>query len=514
MTVPLPILDTTEVARTARAPLKHLARLIFKRKAIILCFLGGTVCTVALVVLFFTKLKYEATAQILLHMGREHVSDVTLQTTGAVRPTVSFDAVEQTTLTGQILRGRLLVERVVQTIGATRIYGDLKRSRKGSLARLIESKPRTQEEMLEIAVLRVQDNLHTAQVGSTPMLDVIFSHEDPNMAAKVVNTLVNLYLDRHLGIHTDPKLSKFFEQQFEALKQQRSRGQRNLDEFKSRHAVSGSFEEERQLLLAQRIALETALNEAESQRAGTEKRIEFFRGRSVGGSPAVNSRNDARITAAQEKLADMEIRELEYSMNYTEKNPSLWDLRNKIRSVRQHLVTLEGGQARSATRFRDAASFQNMQEKLLAEEADFKVSSAKQASLSERLREVQHGMANLDRIEDEYKDLEQRVKLALEGYRLYSTKYEESRISQAMDREKIASLKVIELARPPVTPLPPRRFLKLGLALLFGVVGGIGLAATIELRQGSFETVEDVEGTLQIPVLASIPDYRLLQSVR
>lgn len=201
-------------------------------------------------------------------------------------------------------------------------------------------------------------------------------------------------------------------------------------------------------------------------------------------------------------------------MNYTEKNPSLRDLRNKIRSVRQHLATLEGGQARSATRFRDAASFQNMQEKLLAEEADYKVSSAKQASLSERLRKVQHGMATLDRIEDEYKDLEQRVKLALEGYRLYSTKYEESRISQAMDREKIASLKVIELARPPVTPLPPRRFLKLALALLFGVVGGIGLAAIIELRQGSFETVEDVESTLQIPVLASIPDYRLLQSVR
>jgi len=52
------------------------------------------------------------------------------------------------------------------------------------------------------------------------------------------------------------------------------------------------------------------------------------------------------------------------------------------------------------------------------------------------------------------------------NYRLYLTKFEESRISNAMDTEKIANVSLIEPARPPLEPVSPKVMLNMVLALM------------------------------------------------
>ena len=93
-----------------------------------------------------------------------------------------------------------------------------------------------------------------------------------------------------------------------------------------------------------------------------------------------------------------------------------------------------------------------------------------------------------------------------ENYRLYLTKYEESRISDAMDSEKIASVSLIQPARPPLDPVSPRKMLNIALAILLGAFGGLGLAFFLEYLDDKIEKVEDVEEALGMPVLASLPE--------
>jgi capsular polysaccharide biosynthesis protein len=88
---------------------------------------------------------------------------------------------------------------------------------------------------------------------------------------------------------------------------------------------------------------------------------------------------------------------------------------------------------------------------------------------------------------------------------LYLSKFEESRISNAMDSEKMANLSVIQPAYPPSKPVAPRKRLNMLIALLLGGFGGLGLAFFMEYLDESLENPDDVEKHLQLPVLASIP---------
>ena len=94
------------------------------------------------------------------------------------------------------------------------------------------------------------------------------------------------------------------------------------------------------------------------------------------------------------------------------------------------------------------------------------------------------------------------------NYRLYLTKFEESRISNAMDTEKIANVSLIEPARPPLKPVGPKVMLNMVLALFLGAFGGLGLAFFMEYLDDSLEQTEDVEAYLEVPVLTSIPEMK------
>jgi capsular polysaccharide biosynthesis protein len=67
-----------------------------------------------------------------------------------------------------------------------------------------------------------------------------------------------------------------------------------------------------------------------------------------------------------------------------------------------------------------------------------------------------------------------------------------------MDAEKIASVRVVEQARLPSRPLDTRRCLKIMLSI-------IGLTFAPQFLPVSLATTADVERTLKLPVLASIP---------
>jgi capsular polysaccharide biosynthesis protein len=104
--------------------------------------------------------------------------------------------------------------------------------------------------------------------------------------------------------------------------------------------------------------------------------------------------------------------------------------------------------------------------------------------------------------------LQNQVDVDGQNYQLYLSKIEESRISDAMDREKIASVSLIEPARVPFKPVSPKVLLNMVLAIFLGGFGALGLAFFLEYLNDTLERAEDVENVLQLPVLGSIPELK------
>ncbi len=65
--------------------------------------------------------------------------------------------------------------------------------------------------------------------------------------------------------------------------------------------------------------------------------------------------------------------------------------------------------------------------------------------------------------------------------------------------------RIWENAEPAAGPSKPRVMLNMGLAVVVGLIFGVGLAFFLEYLDTSVKTLEDVEGYLKVPVLAVVP---------
>ena len=491
---------------TTSTSLRDFLHVVFKRKTHILLFFIVTVCTVAIGSLL-VKPTYEATSQILVKMGRENLY---VPASGSATPVVSFNREEQINSEIEILKSRFLAEKVVESLGPTVIYKALSENSQGLLSRLFP-KAHARQSPVEKAILKLQKTLKVEGVRKSDVIRISLKHKDPQMAANVVNTLVKFYLDHHLNVHKNPQSYEFFQEQSQILKDQLNGAEGKLEAFKKRHAVS-SLDEERTLLLRQEADLRAALNQTLSQEAETENRIRQLRQQLAATSKTIPldeeiDHNPLAINTLEAKLVELELKEQALLSKYTEQSRLVRNVRDEIRMVRKKLAEQETkryGKTRSGVNI----TYQRLEEDLLRNEAELKAIRAKKKTQGAQLAAYQKKLEKLNRIEVELNQLKQQVDVDRQNYRLYLSKFEESRISDAMDTEKIANVNVIEPAQSPLKPVSPKILLNMMLAIFLGGFGGFGLAFFSEYLDDSLEKTEDVENYLEVPVLASIPELK------
>ena len=98
--------------------LRDILHILFKRKLVIAAFMLGTVVSAGVILKSYSPRMYEATTQILLSPGREHMLDLTTSSATAVPPRLSFDLDEHTARTIEMLTSKYLSEQLVETLGA------------------------------------------------------------------------------------------------------------------------------------------------------------------------------------------------------------------------------------------------------------------------------------------------------------------------------------------------------------------------------------------------------------
>jgi polysaccharide chain length determinant protein (PEP-CTERM system associated) len=478
-----------------QSSLRDFLHVLFKHKVQIILFFLATVCTVT-VGTFMMKPTYEATSQVLVKIGREnlYVPDVP---TGGSNPVLRVDPEEQINSEIEILKSRSLAEEVVKKLGPTSIYRGL--SEGGDLS------------PTDAAVLRFQKDLTVEGVKKSNVIQVSYKNKDRETAASVVNALVTLYLGRHLDVYKNPKSYSFFEEQSRLLKDRLAKAEGVLKAFKEKHDVS-SLQEQRSLLLKEDSALRTALNQTGSRISETEHRVGELR-RQLSSIPRTIPQgeevdhNPLLISTLQARLVELQLKEKDLLTKYTDQSRLVGNVKEEIAMVRAKLDEQEKkryGKSSSGVN----VTYQRLEEELFKNEAEFKALAAKQKTESAQLAGYQSQLENLNQFEVQLDQLQREVDVDRQNYRLYLTKFEESRISNAMDTERIANVSLIEAASPPLKPVSPKKLLNLVLGVFLGAFGGLGLAFFTEYLDDSIEKPEHAESALGIPVLASVPQFK------
>ncbi len=443
---------------------KDLLHLIFKRKTQVLLVFGATVCIVAIASFMITP-TYEATAQILVKVGRQNVFVPAAGNGGPI-----IERGNQIIAEMEILKSRFLAEKVVESLGPAVIYKDL-----DAMA-------------LAKAAGRFRRSLTAEGIKDSNVINISFKHTNPRLAATVLNTLVDLYLERHLEVHKRHDPQRFFEKQYLLLRDQTELAEEKLQAFRNQHNLT-ALEEEQSLLLSQEAKLYTEWHHTLSQIAEIESRILELRSY-LTGSPETIPMDDRTMGQLEERLVELELQEHELLTKYSDQSRLVQRLRDEIQIVRRKLAENR---------------LEIMQREILRNKVDLQALKGKEETQRAQLASVQKRHGELNRLVLEFDRLRQAVEVLRENYRLYLTKFEEARISDAMDKEKIASVRLIQPANIPGKPVSPNIRLNMVLAIFLGGSGALGLAYFSEHLADSLEKDEDVENLLHLPVLASIP---------
>ena len=184
---------------------------------------------------------YQASSTVMVKFGREYVYRPEI---GDQRPMIMVTPEEVLNSEVEILTSGDLIDSVIAAITPAKLYPPrLGVASQGDAVRR-----------------RFQSALSVDAVKRSTVLQISFSHEDPELAARAVNLLVDGYKEKHLQVFREQNTA-FLETQLRAYENSLKDAQRALESFRQEHGVF-SYEEQANQLLAARTTQEAAYRDA------------------------------------------------------------------------------------------------------------------------------------------------------------------------------------------------------------------------------------------------------------
>jgi len=127
------------------------------------------------------------------------------------------------------------------------------------------------------------------------------------------------------------------------------------------------------------------------------------------------------------------------------------------------------------------------------------------ASMQQRIESLSEQNLGLYRAGIETNSLERRRKLLEESLETFAKRYEESRINNKANTDKLFIVSILSKPYASKDPVFPDKAKVIALGLLAGIVAGIAVGFLQEFLDHSFKRPEDVENACQVPTIFSIP---------
>ncbi len=453
--------------RNPSGSVRDVLRIIFKYRARMAAVFFAVIA-IAVLVTFLIPPVYEAKSTLMIKFGRELIyrpelgegrSPLFLTQEGVINSEI------------QILTSRDLLKKVVSEIGHERMYGDMLQFFS------------TRAAPMDAAIGQLEQDLRVENKMRSDVITVSLLHRDPEIAAKAVNLLVDHFREKHLQVFHGPT-TPFLERQLAVYTQKLKDSEADLESFKQMHRVY-SIDEQRGYHLRHRAELETALMLAQNQIQELQQKLNFVRTHE-----AMDADRSMAVETARNQLLALQLKERDLLRRYKETSQTVAGVRDEIRAVSDFLAKQQKrSNALEATKI----------------QAELNTAKARADSLHRTIASVDRDIQELDLRGREFQELRREVTVNESNYQTYLKKLEEARISDDMDRQKIANISVIQTASIPMTPVKPRKEYNLMLGVVLGALAALGSGFLSEYASQGLSSPESVRRKLDLPVLASLP---------
>jgi polysaccharide biosynthesis protein PslE len=488
--------NTKQITQTDTTTLRDMVMPIFRRKRLVVTsFLG--IFMGAILAAFLLANYYQVDFEILVDRERLDPMVTTEQTN---QPAQQAQAVTPEELNSEIelLRSPDLLEKVVLANG-------LQEKEQHSLtAKLF---PKTEAESVAKAVKNLAAKLTIAPVEKSNNISVRYRSTDPKQAYGVMDSLANLYLEKHLTVHRPNGSLDFFTNETEKYRSALANSEAKLTSFGVNAGVAAP--DVVRTYMAQQVAqFEGALNQAKQAVAADEKRIKDLKSQ-METTPSRSSTQETSTQAAillqqlKTNLLAAQLKRTQLLLKFDPSYPLVQEADREIAQTQQAITEADKNQYLTTTTDRDP-TYELLRQSLAQTQADLAAQRANVAAATDSVRNIQVKMVDLDQKAVKQSDMIREVKADESNYLLYLSKREQERTLDALDKKRIAN---VSIAVPPVKPILPLFSPMLVVAIGFFLAIFLSTAAAFiaDYLDVSFRTPAEVTNVLEMPVLASVP---------
>jgi polysaccharide biosynthesis transport protein len=337
-------------------------------------------------------------------------------------------------------------------------------------------------------------NLRVTLRPNTRVIDIHYKSSDPELAARVVNTLIRTYIEQNFKTRFESTMqaSDWLSKQLVDLQMKVETSQEKLVQYQKEHEILG-IDEKQNIITSKLDELNKELTAAESERMEKESiyRLVQSGDPDTAAAAAVGSTAGAGRTSStsglleklREQQADLKIQVAQLGTQFGPSYPKVAQLNSQLKEVEAQ-IQIEMTKVVSRVRSDYLASLQR--ENMLHAAMD------KQKQEANRLNESAIEYSLLRR------DLETNRTL----YEGLLEKLKEAGVTAGL---RSTNIRPVDEARVPTAPAEPNVPRNLTFALALGLTTGIGLAFLLEGVDNTVRTPEQAQVISALPSLGMIP---------
>jgi uncharacterized protein involved in exopolysaccharide biosynthesis len=359
----------------------------------------------------------------------------------------------------------------------------------------------------ERAAKRLANHLKVEALKKTNFIAVSYDSGDPGEAARVLQSLASIYLEKHMEVHRPAGQLQFFDQQTAASREQLERSQHNLREFARKGGVVAAAQQ-RDLLLQRLESLEASAGQthvemAEAKHRAQELETEMSKLPQRSTTQIRTADNPELLRTLKGTLLDLELKRTQLLTKYEPSHRLVQEVEGEIQQAQAAIDAERSTPTRDETTDKDS-EYEWANGELEKVRVEMEALRARESATHTELRQYRHVAEQLGEAAIIQDDLASSEKAAEENYLLYVKKREEARMGDALDQGGIVNVAIAEAPVVPALPVWP-----VGMVILAGLVtaatAGAGAAFAADHLDPALRTPEEVFSCLDLPVLASLP---------
>jgi capsular exopolysaccharide synthesis family protein len=330
-------------------------------------------------------------------------------------------------------------------------------------------------------------NRRVAPMRGTRLIQVVFTHPDPDVAARVANHFVEEFMNYNSRWRVDESLKAVEELKIRADQQSRKVQElgNNLQAYRERYGMV-SLDQRKDIVTEKLRAASTLLTQATSRLAEAElrwKQVEEFQkaGRSLSELSFIGSL--AQVQTLTQRFAAQKITVAELRQRYLEKYPTMQEALRSMSETESEL-----------TRALDSAA------ETIRNEYDSAKRMVEAARAELKLQEEED--MKLGRHAVDFNTLQNELSVNQELLASIVTRMRETSMNANIESQ---NARIVDRAFRPIEPSSPNLIMHLAIGAFAGLGLGLGLALTVAFFDDRLKSAYYIETSMGLSLIGMVP---------